>query len=173
MFDDKPMNNLPYTWNLQASGAAGYPIFLPYNNAAAQTVGFTIPQDIIDNGIVLSYIRYFLQGPSDTATSAGMTDWNQMPYASYNSSGLISGADITTSVGADGFTILASNIQSIQTFINHSIPAEIRIVLIPSGMVTTLQQINPDLHQLTMGQLTEALEADKEKQMINLSGRGN
>ena len=83
-FVDKVAQTLPYNWDevILTSGPGYTWINLPYNDAAAQTTGFTIPQSIADNGTVLCYIRYFGPGgPNDTATDAGLTQWFQVPYA--------------------------------------------------------------------------------------------
>ncbi|HVU94806.1 MAG TPA: hypothetical protein VHE34_06255 [Puia sp.] len=146
-FDNHLRNNLPYSWQaylsqLQAS------IWLPYNNASAQTTGFTIPQAIVDQGLVLCYIRYFKSIASDTATSAGMTPWMELPYSISNNvgNGVSSVYTLSTFVDANGFRIIVNSIQnSFSNFTGAFIPSQIRIVLIPSGQSTVITRVNPSL----------------------------
>ena len=163
-FVDKASNNLPYNWVGAHDGPSVFPgfsyIWLPYNNASLQTQGFTIPQNIVDNGVVLSYIRYFLGPPSDTATSAGMTPWYEMPYSlAYTDAyggNTLANAHIATNVLSTGFGILLSqqndgNVidQYGDGIIYTYIPAVIRVVLIPSSQINTMQNYNPNLQHST------------------------
>ena len=160
-FVNKVQNNLPYNWQPQPIGAAYLGttnfISLPYNNAAAQTTGFTIPQAIVDNGIVLSYIRYFTSGPSDTATAASMTSWYEMPYTldSFNGQVGVYNISVVTRVDYGGFTIsLSSQSSSAGGFYATSnIPAVIRIVLVPASQINTIQQMGPEQFMHTAHQL--------------------
>jgi hypothetical protein len=165
-FDNKTAHNLPYNWSFTSQNQVY--IWLPYNNAAAQTQGFTIPQDIIDHGVVLSYIRYYKFGYAmDTATSSSMSPWFQMPYSYTLTTGNYNTINITTMVGDDGFQITLNSNVGVIGLANDSIPSQIRIVLIPEGKLTTIQKVNPDLRSLSMQQVTDILEADKNKRVTN------
>jgi hypothetical protein len=167
-FVDKPQFSLPYNWVGAHDGPSVFPgvtyIWLPYNDAGSQTQGFTIPQAIVDNGVVLSYIRYFLGPPSDTATSAGMTPWYEMPYSlAYTDAyggNTLANAHIATNVSGTGFGILLSqqNDGNVidkygEGFAYTYVPAVIRIVLIPAGQVNSIQSFDPSLQQGTPHQL--------------------
>jgi hypothetical protein len=151
-FVNKVQHNLPYSWapvpiSSVYTGTTDV-ISLPYNNASAQTQGFTIPQAIVDNGTVLAYIRYFLGGPNDTATDAGMTPWFQMPYTINGFAGQVGvyNISIVTRVDLNGFTIsLTAANSGIGNYVaSVLIPAVIRIVLVPAGQINTIQQAGPE-----------------------------
>jgi hypothetical protein len=158
-FVNKPQHNLPYNWFFPDGnapiGIGDQPfIYLPYNNSSYQTQGFTIPQNIVDNGVVLSYIRYFHGPPSDTATSAGMSAWSQMPYSmayynTYQNNNSQTSIHIETTVATNGFGILLSEADGNPPygFANSYIPAVIRIVLIPGNQVNTIQDFDPNVEQ--------------------------
>jgi hypothetical protein len=123
---------------------------LPYNNTTAQTTGFTIPQAIVDNGIVLSYIRYFVSGPNDTATDAGLTSWMQLPITFVTT---VIENDEPTNVQFNmisnfddaGFNIYLNGTDGLGAIVyaqNH-IPAVIRIVLIPASQINTVTGLRP------------------------------
>jgi len=154
-FVDKLQMNLPYNWQTSANIAGpGYDyIALPYNSSAAQTTGFTIPQDIVDNGIVLSYIRYFLGPANDTATSAGMTSWYELPYSITQSGGNVPTFNIYTNLGEQEFDIYLTGSGALSNYTNVDIPSEIRIVLIPASQVNTIQRAYPDWRQMSASQL--------------------
>jgi len=146
-FDNHVKNNLPYSWQGYLSQQQAT-IWLPYNNANAQTTGFTIPQAIVDNGIVLCYIRYFKSIASDTATSAGMTPWMELPYSISTNvgNGVSSVYTLSTDVDANGFRIIVNSIQnSFSNFTGAFIPSQIRVVLIPSGQSTVITGADPSL----------------------------
>jgi hypothetical protein len=153
-FVDKVQHNLPYQWVAPPPALVSSPvleqILLHYNSSTAQTTGFTIPQAIVDNGIVLSYIRYFIGAPNDTATDAGMTAWIEMPSSFY-----------TTVIANDEPDMIQFNISSrfddAEFYINlngsssvagaayaqSNIPAVIRIVLIPASQINTVTALKP------------------------------
>jgi hypothetical protein len=153
-FVDKVQHNLPYNWVRPQQGLASTTtlemVNLPYNNVAAQTTGFTIPQAIVDNGIVLSYIRFFVSGPNDTATDAGLTRWMELPISF-----------ITTVIESDEPTNVQFNMDSYfddaAFYINlngtdglggigyaqNNVPAVIRIVLIPASQINTVTALKP------------------------------
>jgi hypothetical protein len=157
-FADKVSHNLPYNWAPPTifadlfTGGTDF-ISLPYNNTSAQTLGFTIPQAIVDNGIVLCYIRYFTGPASDTATDAGKTAWTQLPAA------------ISYFIGGEG--IFPLNIQTFfddnafhigiyvqdgtvgTTYAGANTVADVRIVLVPGNQINTIQSINPNLKTAT------------------------
>jgi hypothetical protein len=151
-FVNKVQHNLPYSWAPVPIGSVYTGttdmISLPYNNAAAQTQGFTIPQAIVDNGMVLAYIRYFSGGPNDTATDAGMTPWYQMPYTINGFTGQVGvyNISIVTRVDLNAFTIsLTAANSGVGNYIaSVLIPAVIRIVLIPAGQIHEIQQEKPE-----------------------------
>jgi len=127
---------------------------LPYNNAAAQTTGFTIPQAIVDNGIVEAYIRYFTSGPNDTATDASLGQWSQIPYSTeFAINDPVNGVqgtfplDVTTSIDDGGFYIrLQPQVYATgQYFVTSNIPAVIRIVEIPAGQINTIESIHKEM----------------------------
>jgi hypothetical protein len=163
-FVDKVSHNLPYNWQPPAGvhtvfTGGTYSISLPYNNAAAQTTGFTIPQAIADNGIVLCYARYFLAPPSDTATDAGMTSWIQLPISiNYFIAGAgIYPLSIETSFDDNAFNI-GIYVQSgtiADDYVSNNNVAVIRIVLIPGSQINTIQNYNPNLRQSLPGQLLQ------------------
>jgi hypothetical protein len=149
-FDNHVRNSLPYSWQgyLNQQQAS---IWLPYNNATAQTAGFTIPQAIVDHGIVLCYIRYFLSVASDTATSAGMTSWMELPYSISTNvgNGVSSVYTLSTYVDVNGFRIIVNSIQnSFSNFTGAFIPSQIRVVLIPPGQSTVITRTNPSLNTI-------------------------
>jgi hypothetical protein len=165
-FVDKVTPGLPYNWVGSHDGPSAFSgvtyIWLPYNNAAAQTTGFTIPQAIVNDGIVMSYIRYFTGPPSDTATTAGMTPWWQMPYSMTYSDqfafGVNANAFININILTSGVGILLSQQNDgnviddfAEGFAATYVPAEIRFVLIPSGQINTIQNYNPNLQQSLPG----------------------
>jgi hypothetical protein len=153
-FVDKVQHNLPYNWAIPpttlVSGTVSDFINLPYNNAAAQTTGFTIPQAIVDNGVVLSYIRYFIGGPSDTATDAGMTDWIQMP-SSFITTVIVDDEpdqvqlNLSSTFDDASFYIRLSpsDLLAGGTYAQNNIPAVIRIVLIPASQINTVVGMKP------------------------------
>jgi hypothetical protein len=150
-FVNKVQLNLPYKWVVPVSsnysGTADQ-ILLPFNNAAAQTTGFTIPQSIVDNGIVLAYIRYFNGPPNDTATDAGMSAWHQIPFSTnYFINGVSLPINLNTGMDDNGFYIYLNSAQAFQgnTYATASYPAVIRIVLIPDGQINTIQNYDPNL----------------------------
>jgi len=154
-FDNHVQNNLPYSWQVYLSQLQAS-IWLPYNNAAAQTTGFTIPQAIVDHGIVLCYIRYFRSIASDTATSAGMTPWMELPYSISTNvgNGVSSVYTLSTDVDANGFRIIVNSIQnSFSNFTGAFIPSQIRVVLIPSGQSTVITSDNPSLKAIPVENL--------------------
>lgn len=157
-FDNHVKNNLPYSWQVYMSQLQAS-IWLPYNNATAQTTGFTIPQAIVDHGIVLCYIRYFKSVASDTATSAGMTPWMELPYSISTNvgNGVSSVYTLSTDVDANGFRIIVNSIQnSFSNFTGAFIPSQIRVVLIPSGQSTVITRANPSLRAIPADNLLNA-----------------
>ncbi len=154
-FVNQLQHNLPYNWQVPTPvlGTVGLPqgedyINLPYNNAAAQTVGFTIPQDIVDNGLVLAYIRYFNGSPSDNVTDANLGPWMQLPLSTaYEITDPTSGEtaivpiNIVSTFDDNGFYIKLSleNPGAAPYYVSANIPAVIRIVLIPENQVNTIQ----------------------------------
>jgi len=154
-FDNHVKNSLPYSWQVYQNQQQAT-IWLPYNNATAQTTGFTIPQAIVDHGIVLCYIRYFISIASDTATSAGMTPWMELPYSISTNvgNGVSSAYTLSTQVDANGFRIIVNSIQnSFSNFTGAFIPSQIRVVLIPSGQSTVITRANPSLKAIPVENL--------------------
>ena len=153
-FVDKVQQNLPYNWTRPPQGLSASTVLewinLPYNNTAAQTTGFTIPQAIVDNGIVLSYIRYFVSGPNDTATDAGLTSWMQLPI-SFVATVIEDDEpdEVPFNMVSDfddaGFYINLNGTDGLGAIVyaqNH-IPAVIRIVLIPAAQINTVTGLKP------------------------------
>jgi len=153
-FVDKVQQNLPYDWSRPPQGLTANTVLewinLPYNNATAHTAGFTIPQSIVDNGMVLSYIRYFLNGPNDTATDAGLTAWMQMPISFITT---VIEQDEPTEVQFNlvsdfddaGFYINLNGTDGLGAIVyaQNTIPAVIRIVLIPASQINTVTESKP------------------------------
>jgi hypothetical protein len=151
-FVNKVANSLPYSWqtpiSINYTGTANY-ISLPYNNATAQTTGFTIPQAIVDNGIVLAYIRYFIGPANDTATDLSMTAWIQVPTpVQFYINGIILPANLVTNIDDNGFYIYLQSAQAYQgnAYATANIPAVIRIVLIPGSQINTVTDVHSALH---------------------------
>jgi hypothetical protein len=151
-FVNKVANSLPYSWqtpiSLNYTGTANY-IYLPYNNATAQTTGFTIPQAIVDNGIVLAYIRYFIGPANDTATDLSMTAWIQLPTpAQFYINGIILPVDLVTSIDDNGLYIDLKSAQAYEgnDYAGANTPAVIRIVLIPGSQINTVTDVQRGLH---------------------------
>jgi hypothetical protein len=154
-FVDKVQHNLPYQWQVPVIGIVQLnqvvdQIVLPYNNTAAQTTGFTIPQAIVDNGMVLCYMRFFSGPANDTATDAGMTPWIELPYSTIftvivnDERGFVP-IYLATSFDDNGFNIAAScSVSQINpTWSQAYTPAVIRIVLIPAGQINTVTGLKP------------------------------
>jgi hypothetical protein len=156
-FVNKVANNLPYSWQIPISNnytGTANDIYLPYNNATAQTTGFTIPQAIVDDGIVLAYIRYFIGPANDTATDLSMTAWIQLPTsAQFYINGVILPADLATTFDDNGFYIDLKSAQAYQgnAYANANVPAVIRIVEIPAGQINTITDVHAAVHYSTGG----------------------
>jgi hypothetical protein len=153
-FVNRVQHNLPYNWVVPIVLAGGGPIWeeimLPYNNSVAQTTGFTIPQTVVDNGVVLAYIRYFLGGPNDTATDAGMTAWIELPASfvtNYTINGVSAQAQVSLTSNFDdaGFYIYLSATSSniAAGYAQNHIPAVIRVVEIPAAQINTITSLKP------------------------------